>query len=82
MPEAVKAVVRTDKVCQPDSSRMERYDEFYSLYREIYPALKGQFFKACNAVKSFLVQLFLQKCCGMGVYQQNTVYRLICQNTP
>ena len=43
VPEAVKAVVRTDKVCQPDSSRMERYDEFYSLYREIYPALKDSF---------------------------------------
>lgn len=43
VPEAAKAAVRTDKICQPDRENMKRYEECYSLYREIYPALKESF---------------------------------------
>lgn len=45
VPEAAKAAVRTDKTCEPDAENMKRYEEFYSLYREIYPALKESFSK-------------------------------------
>lgn len=43
--EAVNAVVKADKVCEPNCDNVKRYDEFYSLYREIYPALKDSFSK-------------------------------------
>ena len=45
VPEACKAVVKTDKIQQPDAQRSEEYEKFYQLYTEIYPALKAQFAK-------------------------------------
>jgi xylulokinase len=45
VPEACKAVVRTDKVQEPNSATVPEYEKFYQLYREIYPALKAEFAK-------------------------------------
>ncbi len=45
VPEACKAVVKTDKIQQPDADRSAEYEKFYQLYVEIYPALKAQFAK-------------------------------------
>ncbi|MBR1423588.1 MAG: xylulokinase [Ruminococcus sp.] len=48
VPEACKAVVKTDKIQQPDAQRSEDYEKFYRLYTEIYPALKAQFAKLAS----------------------------------
>ena len=46
--EACGAIVRTDKVQQPDSANTAEYEKYYQLYREIYPALKGSFGKLAS----------------------------------
>lgn len=38
--EAVEAVVKVDRVFEPDPSRHERYRELFEKYRKLYPALK------------------------------------------
>ena len=48
VPEACKAVVKTDKIQQPNAQRSEDYEKFYRLYTEIYPALKAQFAKLAS----------------------------------
>ncbi len=45
VPEACKAVVKTDKTQAPDSAKVPEYEKYYQLYRDIYPALKEQFAK-------------------------------------
>ncbi len=45
VPEACKAVVKTDKIQQPDAAKVPEYEKYYQLYREIYPALKAEFAK-------------------------------------
>ena len=45
VPEACKAVVRTDKVQEPNAATVPEYEKFYQLYRDIYPALKTEFAK-------------------------------------
>ena len=45
VPEACKAVVRTDKVQEPNAATVPEYEKFYQLYRDIYPALKNEFAK-------------------------------------
>ena len=40
-----KAVVKTDKVQQPEAERAPEYEKYYKLYTEIYPALKAEFAK-------------------------------------
>ena len=45
VPEACKAVVKTDKVQQPEAERVPEYEKYYKLYTEIYPALKVEFAK-------------------------------------
>ena len=45
VPEACKAVVKTDKIQQPDAAKVPEYEKYYQLYREIYPALKASFAK-------------------------------------
>lgn len=42
VPEACAQVIRTVEVTKP-SGASGRYDEYYAVYRELYPALKGQF---------------------------------------
>lgn len=42
VPEACKAVVSTDKIQQPNAENVPKYEQFYQLYREIYPAVKEQ----------------------------------------
>lgn len=43
--EACKAVVRTDKTHSPNKENSEEYEKYYTLYKEIYPALKSGFEK-------------------------------------
>jgi xylulokinase len=43
VPEACKAIVKTDKTQLPNEENMPKYDEYYKLYTEIYPALKEKF---------------------------------------
>lgn len=43
VPEACKAIISTDKTCNPDAASAETYDKYYQLYRRIYPQLKEQF---------------------------------------
>lgn len=43
VPEACKAIVKTDKTQMPNEENMPKYDEYYKLYTEIYPALKEKF---------------------------------------
>ncbi len=45
VPEACAALIGTDKTCMPDADAVPVYEEYYQLYREIYPQLKGQFAK-------------------------------------
>ncbi|MFR2549693.1 xylulokinase [Ruminococcus bicirculans (ex Wegman et al. 2014)] len=45
VPEACKAVVKTDKVQQSEAERVPEYEKYYKLYTEIYPALKAEFAK-------------------------------------
>ncbi len=45
VPEACEAVVKTDKVQEPDTKNVPEYEKYYRLYTEIYPALKEQFRK-------------------------------------
>ena len=45
VPEACKAVVKTDKIQEPDAAKVPEYEKYYQLYREIYPALKASFAK-------------------------------------
>ena len=41
--EACGQMIRTDKVQQPVSRNVRIYEEYYQLYRKIYPALKDNF---------------------------------------
>ena len=43
VPEACSAIVKTDKIQQPISENIPKYDSCYKLYTEIYPALKDKF---------------------------------------
>lgn len=45
VPEACKAVIKTDKTQEPISENVPEYEKYYQLYREIYPALKASFKK-------------------------------------
>ena len=45
VPEACAAVVKTDKIQQPNEENVPEYEKYYQLYREIYPALKSEFAK-------------------------------------
>jgi len=51
VPEACKAVVKTDKVQQPEAERVPEYEKYYKLYTEIYPALKAEFAKLAKMFK-------------------------------
>ena len=43
VPEACRAIVTADKICQPEADAVPKYEQYYQLYRSIYPALKTQF---------------------------------------
>ena len=43
VPEACRAIIRTDKTCAPQADAVPVYEEYYQLYRAIYPQLKAQF---------------------------------------
>ncbi len=45
VPQACEAIVKADKIQQPDAQRVGEFEKFYRLYTEIYPALKAQFAK-------------------------------------
>ena len=45
VPEACAAVVKTDKIQQPQPANVPEYEKYYRLYTEIYPALKEKFAK-------------------------------------
>lgn len=40
VPEACAAVVKTDKIQQPNEAAVPVYEDYYRLYRDIYPAVK------------------------------------------
>ncbi len=42
VPEACKAVVEVNKICEPNKENVPKYESYYQLYREIYPAIKEQ----------------------------------------
>jgi xylulokinase len=43
VPEAAKAIVAVDKVCDPIKENVPVYDKYYKLYDKIYPSLKENF---------------------------------------
>ena len=43
VPEACKAIIGTDKTCNPNAESVPVYEKYYQLYRKIYPALKAQY---------------------------------------
>jgi xylulokinase len=45
VPEAAAAIVKTDKIQTPVEENVPKYETYYQLYREIYPALKTSFAK-------------------------------------
>ena len=45
VPEACKAVIKTDKTQDPIEENVPEYEKYYQLYREIYPALKASYKK-------------------------------------
>ncbi len=48
VPEACKAVIKTDKTQEPIDENVPEYEKYYQLYREIYPALKASYKKLGN----------------------------------
>lgn len=45
VPAACEAIIGTDKICNPNADAVPAYEQYYQLYREIYPQLKAQFAK-------------------------------------
>lgn len=45
VPEACHAVIKADKVQAPVAENTSRYEEFYRLYKQLYPVLKESFGK-------------------------------------
>lgn len=45
VPEAAATIVKTDKIQTPVEENVPKYEKYYQLYREIYPALKASFAK-------------------------------------
>jgi xylulokinase len=45
VPEAAKAIVAVDKICEPIAANVPVYEKYYRLYDSIYPALKDSFAK-------------------------------------
>ncbi len=43
VPEACKAVIKTDKVQNPNPANISDYEKYYKLYTQIYPAIKEQY---------------------------------------
>ena len=43
VPEACAAIIGTDKTCAPEAAAVPVYENYYQLYRKIYPQLKAQF---------------------------------------
>ena len=43
VPEACKAVIKTDKIQQPTAENVPVYEKYYRLYTQLYPALKEQY---------------------------------------
>lgn len=43
VPEACKAVIKTDKVQTPNAENIDEYEKYYRLYTQIYPAIKEQY---------------------------------------
>jgi xylulokinase len=43
VPEAAKAIVAVDKICDPIKENVPVYDKYYKLYDKIYPSLKENF---------------------------------------
>ncbi len=41
--DACKAIIKTNQTCNPNASAMAVYEQYYQLYRQIYPALQTQF---------------------------------------
>lgn len=41
--DACKAIIQTNQTCNPNEASMAAYEQYYQLYRQIYPALKTQF---------------------------------------
>jgi xylulokinase len=44
--EAVKNTVALGESCEPNKENIEKYDEFYSLFKSLYQSLKGDYQKA------------------------------------
>ena len=43
VPQACGAIVKQDKLCRPDAQRAQLYEQYYRLYRKLYPSLKAGF---------------------------------------
>lgn len=43
VPQACEAIVKQDKLCRPDAQRAQLYEQYYKLYRKLYPNLKASF---------------------------------------
>jgi xylulokinase len=41
--EACKSCIRVTEKCEPDSARAKTYEEYYAVYRDLYPRLKESF---------------------------------------
>ncbi|MGN0622041.1 MAG: FGGY-family carbohydrate kinase, partial [Porcipelethomonas sp.] len=48
VPEACREIVKTDKTQNPVEENISKYDDYYKLYTEIYPALKEKFKALAN----------------------------------
>ena len=43
VPQACGAIVKQDMLCTPDAQRAQLYEQYYRLYRKLYPSLKAGF---------------------------------------
>ena len=43
VPEACRAIIAADKICQPDEKAVPEYEKYYQLYRRIYPSLRERY---------------------------------------
>ncbi len=43
VPEACRAIIAADKICQPDEKAVPKYEKYYQFYRTLYPSLRERY---------------------------------------
>ena len=54
MPNWFRVILKPASTTEPIAKNVEMYNEYYQTYRELYPALKGNFAKQAAIVGKYL----------------------------